>query len=52
MKKQIIGADIVKANGGKVVRVSVVPEVFDVANHPKNRKALSIRAWRVREFMP
>jgi len=27
IEKEIIGADIVKANGGKVVRVSVVPEV-------------------------
>ena len=27
IEEQIIGADIVKANGGKVVRVSVVPEV-------------------------
>ena len=27
IEKEIIGADIVKANGGKVVRISVVPEV-------------------------
>jgi D-beta-D-heptose 7-phosphate kinase/D-beta-D-heptose 1-phosphate adenosyltransferase len=27
IEEEIIGADIVKANGGKVVRVSVVPEV-------------------------
>jgi len=27
IEEQIIGADIVKANGGKVVRISVVPEV-------------------------
>jgi len=27
IEKEIIGADIVKANGGKVVRVPVVPEV-------------------------
>jgi D-beta-D-heptose 7-phosphate kinase/D-beta-D-heptose 1-phosphate adenosyltransferase len=27
IEEKIIGADIVKANGGKVVRVSVVPEV-------------------------
>ena len=26
-EEEIIGADVVKANGGKVVRVSVVPEV-------------------------